>query len=430
MRKTGVMFFAFLTSLSLRCTDATQIGANFIRDDNLRTFMVDTVSMKAATVYLDSTSTNATTRLLVGDHVDEKLGRITAQPYFTFKTNTGSELKDIKVRYVKTTLLLVYDKYSYYDTLKNMRLSVHRVTKEIKPNEEDGRYYNTMRFAFEPTPLADTTFRAFPKLRDTLEIKLNHTFGKDVFDKALAQKEELKTDDDFVKYLKGLTLRSENTEGPFLGFGIKVELRIYYKNNSLVPEEEKILKFQISDTKFNHIRSDRKGTVLENLTDRLKAKTAAETRHTVYLQGGTPIGVRINFPYLKRILLDNPDLILAEAYLEIWPADGSERINTAFPTPSISMCFANSRNELRQPDQGWSNSAGLKNDPLYGKDFYYWANIKSYISQELSTGETGEALFLLPSNTDITSSVNRLYLNAGKTNRTLKLKLYFITPKL
>ena len=424
------LFFITLGMLALGCTDASQIGANFINSDHLLAFQVDTVSMKAYTVYLDSAYSQSSTRFLAGAHRDEKLGTITSQPYFTLKTNTGSELNDIQAEYDHASLVLVYDKYSYYDTLQSISLSVHRVTEDIKGNAEDGRFYNTMSFKHEPTPLGSlNNFHRYPRRNDTLEINLNEAFGRDLFEKAQAQAQELKTDADFVDYLKGMTVKCELADSPFLGFSPQAELRIYYKNNSLVPEQTKILKFTSSDTKFNSIKSDRTGTDLENLNERIKPLPSANSGNTAYIQGGTPIGTRIEFPYLKRILLDNPDLILAEAYLEVWPTDDSQRGNTVFPT-SITMTLANSRNELQQMPNTWPSTASLETDPLYGKDFYYRANIKPYISTELSPNDTGSALLLLLTNTDITSSVNRLYLNTGRTDRTLKLKLYFITPKL
>lgn len=426
---TKRVVISFLALLALGCTDATQIGANFIKSDHLSIFQVDTISWKASTVHLDSTYSDATTRFLVGNHEDPKLGTITAQPYFTFKTNTGSELENIAAYYKRTTLVLAYDRYSYYDTLEDASISVHRVREEIKPHAEDGHFYNTMSFRYDQEPLGSLTFRAYPKKRDTVEIALDDVFGMDLFNKAKEKSDTLKTDAAFSEFLKGFTLRSRSKTAPFLGFNTKVELRIYYRNNSLVPEQEKIFKFTVSEIKFNSIKSDRTNTDLSTLTERIYPLSSVDAKNTVYIQGGTPIGTRIEFPYLKRILLDNPDLILSEAYLELWPVNNSEGGNTGFPD-NISMLLANSRNELQQPPNGWANSAALQKDHLYGKDFYYSTNIKAYINTELSQNETGSALILLPTNTDISASVNRLYLNTGKTDRTIKLKLYFITPKL
>jgi hypothetical protein len=421
--------------LSISCNETSEIGSDFFREGSLDIVYTDTLSLRVSTTILDSIITSNTNRLLVGHHIDEDLGDIYAAAFFQVEprasTETGSNvynLDNISTDYLRTSLTLFYDSYSYYDTLNNQTLYVYELEDEIEP-EDNGYLYNTSKTKIKDTPLGQRTFRAKPNSGDSVEISLLDSFGLSIYNKAIVDDERLSVSEDFVEeILKGIAvLPDAANSSAILGFNTNAELRIYYTDRTEVPSEEKYLRFFVS-TRYNQLRANRSTTSLNSLTSGEESLISSLTNNKAYAQGGTPLNIRIEIPYLKSILIDNDALIITQADLTFRPVEDSYENNTPLPSQFI-LYGVNKNNEVYGNflnEVAGSGYANLYEDTYLGRDTYYKADVVDFILSQIAIEEFNDnALLLSLPNTEIQSTVNRLYVGDQQSDFDMELKVYF-----
>jgi Domain of unknown function (DUF4270) len=432
--------FPVLTAVAVAlscCTEPSEIGVDFFKDGSLTIVFSDTVSLKVSTVLSDSTITGNSGRLLTGYHDDERLGKILASSFMQIeprRTDIDGEtnvynLDEKSTEYLRTTLVLWYDKYSYYDTTNNQTLYVHTLDDEIEA-EEDGNLYNTSKTEFSRLPIGQLSFRPRPGSDDSVEINLDDRLGRSIYSKAVYGDNDLASTEKFTEdILKGLCIRPDTTtNSAVVGFGTQAELRVYYLDRSVVPTEEKHIPFFVSTVRYNQILDDRRATPLSKLTTRKESLNSKETARQAYARGGAGLFVRIEIPHLKSILVDNPRLILTEAILSFRPIKGSDEPNTALPK-QLKLYAVNNRNEILADLLSTSGSEGfvtLKDDVDLDRDILYRADVSAFVESQLNTEEFNEnAMLLTLVDEELTSTVNRLYIGDQSNEFEMKLELYF-----
>ena len=127
-------FLGIVVGIIIICsceTESPEIGSDFFTNGVIDFTYIDSSTVNLSTIQLDNIITSSTSRMLVGTHRDERLGQITATPYFQVTSTGDVNFEDQNIVYDHLSLVLPLDHYSYYDTLLPITLNVHRVTEDM-----------------------------------------------------------------------------------------------------------------------------------------------------------------------------------------------------------------------------------------------------------------------------------------------------------
>lgn len=417
----------FVVLLLVSCgTDSSEIGGGFFNGGVLDFTYIDTVSVKLSTVKYEELITQESKRLLVGHHEDAKLGKITAAPYFQLSIPTTSTLNKLSTSYNYLTLVLRYDKYSFYDTTVMHRFKAYRITEEIE-RDADGYLYNHDTFAVENDSLGALSFRARPVRDDSVAIPLSDALGQELYNKLTSGSTDLTDLVTFQRYIRGIAVFPDTTiNGSILGFAPNAEIRLYYLDKSVTPsDDDKYVAFPLNTSTclyFNHIATDTKGTKLQDKLATNEDKLSSDlTDHESYIQGGTGYAVRLDIPYLKN-LQDLENFYMNSAILEIYPVHKSYDEFTALPA-SLRAYQIYPSNATVSSSAGTLNMFKELNIP---QDSYYYLDVTSFVTQQFGLGaDAQQSLLLRLEDTEFQASLGRLYLGTART----RLKIYYATIK-
>ena len=107
-----ILFVLTVLTMASCGVDSSEIGTDFFNEGALDFSYIDSSSVKLSTIRLDNLTSAGGARILLGSHVDEKLGRITASSYFqVVPASSNMNLEDEDVSYEYIALVLKYDHY-------------------------------------------------------------------------------------------------------------------------------------------------------------------------------------------------------------------------------------------------------------------------------------------------------------------------------
>jgi hypothetical protein len=407
--------------------DSSEIGTDFFTEGALDFSYIDSSSVKLSTIRLDNLASAGGARILLGSHVDEKLGRITASSYFqVVPASSNMNLEDEDVSYEYIALVLKYDHYSYYDTTAAMKLNVHYVNEEIA-YDDDGKLYSDKTFSVDETSLGSVTFTPRPnRTADSVEIRLSDELGKDLFAKATSGSEQLSTSAEFLRHFRGLAVFPDSTTSTcMLGFSVTPELRVYYKDKSTVPiTTDNYLSFAASTSNiiYTHIHSDITGTKLTSLTETDTRLSADVTDEQSYLQAGAGLLLRVDMPYL-RSLKQIENFYPTQATLDIYPIRKSFDDETPLPS-SLVVYQADKKNNFYAQ---YGLNAALLTDTDLGRYTRYTLDVTSFVKEQMELEELNEngLVFMLSENYPV--SVNRIYAGSNGVDYETRLRIYYVT---
>lgn len=276
------------------------VGEEF-NDLTTRVLLIDTLQIETSTFKFDSIITSNTTRILVGSYTDPVFGKTSSDSYLELIPTDGDfDLRDDAV-YDSIALIMKYDRYFYNDTIPQQRFTVHEVTDQIR--SDNAFFYNTTTFPTDTNPIGDIVFEARPTKGDSLHISLNHAYGQLLFDRL--EDNTINDIDDFLNRYNGIHIRPDAQNTSVLGFSPSPEntfVRLYYKVPDEIEDQEYEKDFSVNSVKlFNHIESDRSGTIFQNLNDQETSISSAETDHKSYIQAGTGIALKVEIPHIKNL---------------------------------------------------------------------------------------------------------------------------------
>jgi hypothetical protein len=383
--------------------------------------LIDTFTVRTATVQLDSVATSNAPRLLVGRQRDARVGTVRAQAHVEFALGDEFRLTDDDL-FDSIQLSLTYD-YHFGDTAQAQTLAVHELSRLMDFSET---YYNTSTTPLVPAPLAQVRFRSSPTgNKRKLDIRLPDELGRRLYQAAIAG--ELTTNDNFLELIKGLALVPGPTdEAAILGFRTdSTQLILHYHREGFQDREELTRRFR-ANLRFNQVGADRQRTPLAALAQPRQSLSANQTGQEVYVQAGTGLGVRIDFPHLP-ILRNYTRGSLNAAKLVVRTLPGTVEPNT--PAPALTLYRINSRNQaLSVLPQSFSRDRGqiatYTVDPATGEGRYEF-EILQYVDGIIQTqGTEWDGLVLVP--VERSHATDRLVLGGNRhPNFRLKLDLFF-----
>lgn len=408
-------------------------GKNLIKSD-MQISIIDTFSLNMSTVQIDSLVTTGRDTLLVGQYVDDRLGKVEAQSYFrVLLPSLNADSKDV---FDSMTLIMKPNGYYYGDTTLTQQLTVYRLAEGLNLAAGEDFYNTSSRMAYLENPLGVINFKPQPKNNTKIEIKLDQSLGQMLFDMMVEKNINLTNIDNFLEFFKGiLVMPTGNPQGAVVGYTMSdsVLLMRMYAHANLEERVNKHFDFtaETGTYHFSRITHDRTGTKLSGLVSQDKSVPSAETDHEVYLQGGTGLVPALKIPYLGKILeLDNTVILKAELILK--PVINT--YNHSLMPVTISYFSSNTENQLirayADPNTGAVLYGGLMlTDPVYDEGTYYRFDITPFVKEQLAnnyyTGKTGLMFFYRTPT--FSTSVNRLVLGDGNhPTQKAMLKLYLL----
>lgn len=436
------LFLIFSGFLIVSCdSDVDQgdfvVGADYLALKN-KVISIDTLTIDVSTIKMDSLVTSNENRILVGNYDDPFFGKVKSDSYFQVSTGSFSLISQTSdtdaTGYVFDSIAMImrYDDYYYADTTKVQTLNIHRILKNFKPNVNDKSFYNSSSLTYNETSLGSISYRPKPIGKDSINIKLSNEFGIEFFNKF--KNKEITTSEEFYDYLKGFVLRSSSsTSSSVIGFNLSSVLRLYYskgKGNST--GDNYVLDFTISDAnkQFNSISSDRAGTFIQDLPLSKMNLSSLYTGNKGFIQSGTGIACRIDFPNIKQLKYISEKGAIVDAKLFIKPVKNS--YSEMFPLPqTLSVYVVDKLNRLKSTltnSAGATEVATLNNaNDEFDENVGYVLSLGSFLQKEIlkeSDSKSG-LLFTLPS---LYKDVGRVTLGDQMNKESkIELQIYYIT---
>lgn len=411
------------------------VGSDYLSINN-KVMLIDTLTVNVSTINFDSLVTSNQSRILIGNYTDPLLGKVTSESYFKLTPdsyNLGSSSDTETVNYVfdSIAVILKYDRYYYGDTTKIQTINIHQLTQKVKPNVDDDSFYNNSTLSYNSKSIGTKSFYPKPIGKDSVNIQIDPTFGKNLFDKL--KNYEFSNADEFDDYFKGIVIKpSTSHSSNMIGYKTSSVLRLYYKQANSDSEDTYTKEFTIADVtkQFNNISLDRTGTIIQNLPDSRNKLASELTNNSAFVQSGTGISCRIDFPYIKQLKYLSEKGIIVDAELIIKPIKNSA--SSLFPLKdSLQVYECDNLNRISKILTNSDGSTALallnKTPDEFNENIGYKINIGSFLYQEMlkTTGTKSSLIFTFP---NISKGVNRIVLgNQKNSENKLKLKIYYIS---
>ena len=403
------------------CTEEEPtIGLQFINEASFELASWDTLTMKMSTVMLDSFVTGSATRLLAGSYRDSDFGLVNPTPYFRFSSQISYTDQDPDLlKYNYTVLRLYYDGYYFNDTTQLQTLQVFELAEEMEQENDDGdiQLYNTSEFSIKyengiDSSLGELTFIAHPtKSIDGgtgyIEIRLPDSLGEQIFD--ITYNDDLEEYPDFTDIIHGFKIESDENNTAVLGFATNAEFRINYTDYAAIPFEEKELTYTVegANNYFNHIVADKDNALTQSIIESDNELPSDQSGNMAYMMAGTRMALRIELPYLRNILYDNPAIAIDEVLLSIRPMIDRYKGNKKLPS-SLQGTIVNKDNEAISDA---TFTAFLYEDDEFDRDTQYLVDINDFVQFQLAILEDNEnALLFVPSTSSFTESMDNLVI--------------------
>lgn len=390
----GIMLFVVVVTIFSCSNDKKfDIGEDLltIKSDVI---VIDTCTIHTYTVKVDSVVTSGSGKALVGYYNDGNFGKIKAYAYLQFGLPSdlniydNSEVDNAKIPiYDSICLRLKTTGYYYGDTTKKFKANLYRITDELVNSNLHPYYYNTSVLNADWNEVlgsCSTIIR--PSRKDTVSIPISETFGRDIFNMILTKNEKVKNLDNFIsKVLGGIVVVPDETDVngniPVYQFNTSEKtamISLYYH----VGRTQKTLTFKSINTtyQFNHIDADYADSPLKALGSKEDKLPSELTGNVSYVQAGTGIMTRFEFPYLGNIIKAYSSYKILKAQLILRPQRGTFQ-SMALPD-SLYLYVSDKFNKIKGNLTNSQNKAILPTfvlDKMYNETAYYF-DVTSYIN--------------------------------------------------
>jgi len=440
----------FILAISLltltKCAKIDEISLGSIQDE-LFVNNIDTFQVEVSTFLLDPLPTAATGSVMLGVYNDEYLGSTKMQSFFKVGMPELETEYEQNIQFDSISMCLKYNGYFYGDTTKAMEISLHQLTENIEKRKlpialEGDEYplfvsadalFADQSFSYESTALASVKFNPKPKSsNDSVLLKLNQEFGKELFNLAITKDAKLTNSDEFQEYLKGFVLKSNDDAASVIGFKDSISLILHYShedqsNGERISEEIK-LDLSESDYQFNAVSTNRTGTILNALNYQNNKLDASQTNGRTFIQASTGIVTRLKFPTIHNSISDGTISInQAILYIE------TDQQNTL--SPPIDTLVILKANKYGTPTSLLTNLSGTTAAAAYYQNINasskingkYAFDLTDYISNMLKskTYDDSESLIIAPQIADLLSKMETLHIATEDNKPAIKLNVTY-----
>jgi hypothetical protein len=409
----GYHLLILLLIILQSCTKAPQFIDTTKESDNLYIVESDTLQPAFVIYRLDSFLTSGSNRALIGRNTDPYFGLTTTRSFSRFNIapdnylNIGTQTES----YDSVALIMHIDRTYTGDTSLPWSASVHTLTQDL--DAINTHYYNHQQLTFSPAALGNISVKIRPGVDDSVVIKLDQSFGSDIFNLYRTKNESIVSQNAFQRYFKGLCIESDSSDNIIYGFKAAdtgTVIRVYYHDDQGVHVNKHLdFKSEGGNFQFNNIETDPTGTITESVVPNHDVPSAL-LGHKLFVSDLAGIGTKFTFPGIKAVAT-LPDYVrLQSVQLKLIPV----------PTSFIGYPL------IRYLGLGISNQSSTALTPLYSSDNTKLQNGGLLIDIEngMSTGYTYDLSAF--SRSEIVSdayTTNTLYLQpiSASTARTFSL---------
>jgi hypothetical protein len=424
--------------LTWTCEDPTTLSVSrTFSGNNLQTIFSDTFSVVTSTVQMDTFLTNNTGTVLLGNYNDDRLGKVSASSYFAISPS-GNFQPDYRSYFDSAVLVMNYNHSFTGDTTKLLKFNAYQLTEpmvvRLQPagsiklsvfNLGTG-FFSSSSFDHSPTPLFSGSTKIFPHT-DSVSFRIPDKLGANWF--RLAQLDSahiFSISSNFVNsFFYGLYLEPDpSTPSAVVGFDAKkLKIRIYYKKSQGDLLKRTFQDFTITSQtyQFNHIETDRSGTALSGIQPG-KGISSLVTGNVSYLQAGTGLVTRLDFPSVKSFFANQPSYIINGASLIVQPEQGTYPKN--FLPPSQIQLYTTDQSNI-PISSITGGTAGISYDFEFGTNTQYSFSLFQYIFGQVKSGTNYISPVLLAASGSQGSNVKRLYLG-DRFHQNTKIKLQIL----
>jgi hypothetical protein len=432
------------------CEDPTTLSVSrAFSGNNLQTIFSDTFSVVTSTVQMDTFLTNGTGTVLLGSYHDDLLGKVTASSYFQV-TPVGTFQPDYHSYFDSMVLVLNYNHTFTGDTTQLLKFNGYQLTQPmvIRPQpvgslklsafNYGAGFFSSSSFTHASTPLFSGKTRIYPHT-DSVSFRLPDKLGASWFSIAQRDSAHMFTyTGNFVNaFFYGLYLEADPaTLSSVVGFDAKkLKIRIYYKKTVgdllkrtfqdftiYLPSTSSSSSSSTSNYQFNHIETDRSGTKLSSLKPG-EALSSGITDNAAYLQSGTGLATRLDFPSLKSFFANQPSYILNAASLVVQPVQGTYPKNLL--PPSQIQLFLTDQSNIPITGVSSGGTANISYDYEFGINTQYTFPIYQYIFGQVKSGTNFINPLLMVSSGSQGSNAKRLIVG-DRFHKNTKIKLQIL----
>jgi hypothetical protein len=405
---------------------------------------IDTATIWSYTVKRDSVVTSGFNTALIGVYEDGDFGKITTSTCFEFSKPSTGNITDVSAVYDSITLGLNYSHYYYGDTSQLYTVEAYKITENLEDrfSANSGYLYNNTVINYDADNLLGTaTVKPRPSRYDSIVIRISDQFGEDLFNNIKTQTSQVTNSTEFLKYLKGFTIKPGNNSKAILGFGVadtSLHLRLYYTYQS--NDAKTIHTFlNLSTTQivagssyvyaqYNRIENSFATTnSLKNLHKLEDLVPSTSTNNQTYCQDGTGLMTKLEFPYLKQLLQTGTNVKILKAELILCPIRAS--YNSVSLPKTLYLNYSDNLNTFGSylTSQGYTLTPTLTIDDHYNEKTQYSFDLTSYVESVIAeTSNTIPALEVSIPYEQNKMTLSRVILGDGlhKVN-TAKLRILY-----
>jgi hypothetical protein len=425
----ALTFFILTTLYFFQCDKNAEkftLGEDYV-DSQTSLNLIDTFSVNLSTLLLDSVVTSGTEALLVGNYRDNVCGYIRSSGYFQIGIPSSFDADTIQDdTYDSLCLTMKYSGYVLGDTTIPQKFYLHQLSENIE-TEDNFRLTSKTSFDYYSEPIGTITFRP-DENKDSISLRINDDIGLDLFTKIKNNSDIVTDTENFLDYFHGLVvIADESNQNCILGFdATAATLKMVLYTTGYGEELESnqyIFGMETTAKQFNNISHDFSGTPLSQLSDQKKNLSAAESGGQCYLHGGIGLGIKIEFPSLPEILLQEVGII-QKAKLIISPLPGS---NNDFDLPTYLSIYESTEDNYILYDEEVVASAEPVIDDLYHEETAYTFDITNFITEQFynSYFDPDKNLLLSLPTAYLNSTFNRMITDVPA--QSAKLKLYYVS---
>lgn len=391
-------------------------------DTYTRIITIDTITPVISTVVLDSFPTSNNKLLLVGRWEDAQMGITRASSFFQLglPASVANITFPNDAVYDSLAMTLKPNKQYYGDTLQPQTFSVYELA--YQPDYTYSNYlYNTSVTGKLAGALGSTTQRIRPGRNDSLQIRLPNSKGADLFNKIKLKSAEVKSEDNFLNYLRGFCIQvADNDKGAIFGFNAdsSVMMKLYY-HTTIPVYQEHIIEFALTRTEYqyNQVLTNRTNTPLEPQFAGQEEFFTSTQYPYAFTQAGTGVMMKVKFPSLRNILGIGSVVKLLNAKLVIKPVEKTfDEYGYRLPdTLFLAQTDATNTIGSALPDASGSAMYSAPSvDYIYRLNTNYTFDVSSYVNYLLNTAGSKEGgVFVLEENPGTAKKLNRALMGSS-----------------
>jgi len=372
------------------------IGTNFVTNQGA-VIQTDTFTVSFSSFLLDSVITSNQNVALVGSINDKYFGSIHSQSYIVFGRSDVYQLSEEAV-FDSLVLELRMSGYYYGDTISELKFSAHRINQKVEFPQSGSSLYNTSNFTYDPSPVGSFAVHPKPVNQEKISTHLSPALGEAFLQQFQKFQDDFTSNDDFVDYFNGFVF-VPNTANVIVGFDINdtsCVMKMYYHISGEVENESQEVDFKPYQTnrQFNQILSNRDGTITSKLN--LDPVVSEITGGCSFVQGGTGIVSRVDFPSLSEVFKSRKNIKILKAELVIQPIFSDA---TTLP-PILNLYYTNKHNDFLTKvtsSDGSTLEGNLDIDEINNENTTYRWDISAYVDLVLGDNTSNlNGLLIVP----------------------------------